>query len=144
MFFVAFVLSIQIWVVGGICCCWLLLESSAILFSSFLCWVVVLTFYWLDNGELPFCVLLGGWKWNWWWYLLLWVCGICQCLLWWTKQRNKIHCIQLHLLVISIEYYDARNNEYKMQKAQLSLNFDKFIYFIYIYIYIYTHLHIAN
>jgi len=26
---------------------------------------------------------------------------------------NFIHCIQLHLLVISIEYYDARNNEYK-------------------------------
>ena len=32
----------------------------------------------------------------------------------WTKQRNKIHCIQLHLLVISIECYDARNNEYKI------------------------------
>jgi len=31
----------------------------------------------------------------------------------WTKQRNKSHCIQLHLLVISIIYYDERNNEYK-------------------------------
>ena len=27
----------------------------------------------------------------------------------WTKQRNKIHCIQLHLLVISIEDYYTFN-----------------------------------
>ena len=38
----------------------------------------------------------------------------------WIKQRNKNHCIQLHLLVISIEYYAARNNEYKiMQSVQM-------------------------
>ena len=39
----------------------------------------------------------------------------------WTKQRNKIHCIQLHLLVISIEYYDARNNEYILKKKVTNL-----------------------
>jgi len=38
----------------------------------------------------------------------------------WTKQRNKIHCIQLHLLVISIEYYDGRNSEYKIATQILS------------------------
>jgi len=39
------------------------------------------------------------------------------------KVKIKDHCIQLHLLVISIEYYDARNNEYKTNAYSIRNSF---------------------